>query len=340
MHTARRDDRARIRPLADAAAHSAPLATTCRHRDSRRDRAAGGRDRQPRGVAPSPLPPLAAADSVRAPPSLVPSSLPAGRRSPLLPEHRSATGAARSPRRSLPCPSSPAPLPASLPPLSVPPRSAAPGPPPAPLAPPGPPRPPAPPAAREHGGRPGVGSAAAAATLRCAERGDRGFRACGRRGSEPPAMAEKVSAAPERPGGTGHVNSSCSGSSSGSETLSEEGEPGGGRVAAAPGAGEAAGRLRPGEEQASPGGRPKDDASLEERDEEVRGAGAAALSSPPGGTGLNRELLPGAARPEWEAGASPRRGAASCSPGCSRFASSRLLNTARSCFDSPGSHCY
>lgn len=93
-------------------------------------------------------------------------------------------------------------------------------------------------------------------------------------------MAEKVSAAPERPGGTGHVDSSCSGSSSGSETLSEEGEPGGGRVAAAPGAGEAAGRLRPGEEQASPGGRPKDDASLEERDEEVRGAGAAALSSP------------------------------------------------------------
>ncbi|XP_071658754.1 microtubule-associated serine/threonine-protein kinase 4 isoform X7 [Patagioenas fasciata] len=83
-------------------------------------------------------------------------------------------------------------------------------------------------------------------------------------------MAEKVSAAPERPGGTGHVDSSCSGSSSGSETLSEEGEPGGGRVAAAaPGAGEAAGRLRPGEEQASPGGRPKDDASLEERDEEL-----------------------------------------------------------------------
>ncbi|KAM6109286.1 microtubule-associated serine/threonine-protein kinase 4 [Phoenicopterus ruber ruber] len=85
-------------------------------------------------------------------------------------------------------------------------------------------------------------------------------------------MAEKVSAAPERPRGAGHVGSSCSGSSSGSETLSEEGEPGGGGgVAAAPGGAAAAGllRRRPGEEQASPDGRPEDDASLEERDEEL-----------------------------------------------------------------------
>ncbi|XP_059689903.1 microtubule-associated serine/threonine-protein kinase 4 [Gavia stellata] len=85
-------------------------------------------------------------------------------------------------------------------------------------------------------------------------------------------MAEKVSAAPERPRGAGHVASSCSGSSSGSETLSEEGEPGGGGgTAAAPGGTAAAGRLRrpPGEERASPGGRAEDDASLEERDEEL-----------------------------------------------------------------------
>lgn len=70
-------------------------------------------------------------------------------------------------------------------------------------------------------------------------------------------MAEKVSAA-ERPRGAG---SSCSGSSSGSETLSEEGEPG---------AGPAAGRRRPGEEPGSPGEREEAAASLEERDEEVR----------------------------------------------------------------------
>ncbi|KAM6035261.1 microtubule-associated serine/threonine-protein kinase 4 isoform 2-T2 [Theristicus caerulescens] len=87
-------------------------------------------------------------------------------------------------------------------------------------------------------------------------------------------MAEKVSAAPERPRGAGHVGSSCSGSSSGSETLSEEGEPGSGGdgAAAAPGgAAAAAGRLRrrPGEERASPGERAEDDASLEERDEEL-----------------------------------------------------------------------
>ncbi|XP_055555375.1 LOW QUALITY PROTEIN: microtubule-associated serine/threonine-protein kinase 4 [Falco biarmicus] len=76
-------------------------------------------------------------------------------------------------------------------------------------------------------------------------------------------MADKVSAAPERPRGAGHVGLSCSGSSSGSETLSEEGEPGGGGVAAAPG-GAAARRLR-----ASPGGRAEDGASLDERDEEL-----------------------------------------------------------------------
>ncbi|KAM6362862.1 microtubule-associated serine/threonine-protein kinase 4 isoform 2-T2 [Pluvialis apricaria] len=89
-------------------------------------------------------------------------------------------------------------------------------------------------------------------------------------------MAEKVSAA-ERPRGAGHVGSSCSGSSSGSETLSEEGEPGGGGVAAAAAAappGEEASatagrRRRPGEERESPGGRAEDDASLEERDEEL-----------------------------------------------------------------------
>ncbi|XP_068522073.1 microtubule-associated serine/threonine-protein kinase 4 isoform X4 [Anas acuta] len=69
-------------------------------------------------------------------------------------------------------------------------------------------------------------------------------------------MAEKVSAA-ERPRGAG---SSCSGSSSGSETLSEEGEPG---------AGPAAGRRRPGEEPGSPGEREEAAASLEERDEEL-----------------------------------------------------------------------
>ncbi|XP_074877648.1 microtubule-associated serine/threonine-protein kinase 4 isoform X1 [Buteo buteo] len=85
-------------------------------------------------------------------------------------------------------------------------------------------------------------------------------------------MAEKVSASPERPRGAGHVGSSCSGSSSGSETLSEEGEPGGGGLAAAPGGAAAAAagrRRRPGEERASPGGRAEDDASLEERDEEL-----------------------------------------------------------------------
>ncbi|XP_037229913.1 microtubule-associated serine/threonine-protein kinase 4-like [Falco rusticolus] len=76
-------------------------------------------------------------------------------------------------------------------------------------------------------------------------------------------MADKVSAAPERPRGAGHVGLSCSGSSSGSETLSEEGEPGGGGVAAAPG-GAAARRLR-----ASPCGRAEDGASLDERDEEL-----------------------------------------------------------------------
>ncbi|XP_042660411.1 microtubule-associated serine/threonine-protein kinase 4 isoform X2 [Tyto alba] len=83
-------------------------------------------------------------------------------------------------------------------------------------------------------------------------------------------MAEKVSVAPERLRGAGHVGSSCSGSSSGSETLSEEGEPGRGGVAAATG-GAAARRLRrrPGEEQASPGGRAEDAAALEERDEEL-----------------------------------------------------------------------
>ncbi|XP_052632747.1 microtubule-associated serine/threonine-protein kinase 4 isoform X3 [Harpia harpyja] len=88
-------------------------------------------------------------------------------------------------------------------------------------------------------------------------------------------MAEKVSAAPEQPRGAGHVGSSCSGSSSsGSETLSEEGEPGSGGLAAAPGGAAAAAagrrrRRRPGEERANPGGRAEDDASLEERDEEL-----------------------------------------------------------------------
>lgn len=72
-------------------------------------------------------------------------------------------------------------------------------------------------------------------------------------------MEEKVSVAAERPRAAG---SSCSGSSSGSETLSEEGEPGGGAAAAA----------APGVERASRGGRAdEDDISLEERDEEVRG---------------------------------------------------------------------
>ncbi|XP_061198657.1 microtubule-associated serine/threonine-protein kinase 4, partial [Neopsephotus bourkii] len=77
-------------------------------------------------------------------------------------------------------------------------------------------------------------------------------------------MAEKVSSAPERPRGAGHVGSSCSSSSSGSETLSEEGELGACRAAAT-------GRRRrlPGEERASCGGRAEEeDASLEERDEE------------------------------------------------------------------------
>ncbi|XP_071586429.1 microtubule-associated serine/threonine-protein kinase 4 isoform X5 [Heliangelus exortis] len=84
-------------------------------------------------------------------------------------------------------------------------------------------------------------------------------------------MAEKVSAAAERPRGAGHVGSSCSGSSSSSETLSEEGEPSGGGLAAAPGDA-AAGlllRRRPGEERAIPGDRAEDGASLEERDEEL-----------------------------------------------------------------------
>ncbi|KAM4638797.1 microtubule-associated serine/threonine-protein kinase 4-like [Amazona ochrocephala] len=77
-------------------------------------------------------------------------------------------------------------------------------------------------------------------------------------------MAEKVSSAPERPRGVGHVGSSCSGSSSGSETLSEEGELGACRAAAT-------GRLRrlPGQERASTGERAEEDASLEERDEEL-----------------------------------------------------------------------
>ncbi|XP_048786574.1 microtubule-associated serine/threonine-protein kinase 4 isoform X3 [Lagopus muta] len=71
-------------------------------------------------------------------------------------------------------------------------------------------------------------------------------------------MAEKVSVAAERPRAAG---SSCSGSSSGSETLSEEGEPGGGAAAAA---------AAPGVERASRGGRAdEDDISLEERDEEL-----------------------------------------------------------------------
>ncbi|XP_039565575.1 microtubule-associated serine/threonine-protein kinase 4 isoform X4 [Passer montanus] len=74
-------------------------------------------------------------------------------------------------------------------------------------------------------------------------------------------MAEKVSAASERARGAGHVGSSCSGSSSGSETLSEEGEGGG--AATAPGGATAL------PERAMPGGRPEDDASLEEQDEEL-----------------------------------------------------------------------
>uniref|UniRef100_A0A674GL64 non-specific serine/threonine protein kinase n=2 Tax=Taeniopygia guttata TaxID=59729 RepID=A0A674GL64_TAEGU len=74
-------------------------------------------------------------------------------------------------------------------------------------------------------------------------------------------MAEKVSAASERARGAGHVGSSCSGSSSGSETLSEEGEGGG--AATAPGGATAL------PERAIPGGRAEDDASLEERDEEL-----------------------------------------------------------------------
>lgn len=125
-------------------------------------------------------------------------------------------------------------------------------------------------------------------------------------------MAEKVSAAAERPRGAGHVGSSCSGSSSGSETLSEEGEPGGGGVAAAaaapPGGEAAAGRRRrPGEEQASPGGRAEDDASLEERDEEVRGggrAGAAELVSP----ARRHRGRAGSPGPEWEAEVPPAAG--------------------------------
>ncbi|XP_041884148.1 microtubule-associated serine/threonine-protein kinase 4 isoform X4 [Corvus kubaryi] len=76
-------------------------------------------------------------------------------------------------------------------------------------------------------------------------------------------MAEKVSAASERARGAGHVGSSCSGSSSGSETLSDEGEPGGGGAATAPGGATAVA------ERAVPGGRAEDDASLEERDEEL-----------------------------------------------------------------------
>ncbi|XP_017663558.1 PREDICTED: microtubule-associated serine/threonine-protein kinase 4 [Lepidothrix coronata] len=75
-------------------------------------------------------------------------------------------------------------------------------------------------------------------------------------------MAEKVSAPSERARGAGHVGSSCSDSSSGSETLSEEGESGGGAVTAPGGATAAA-------ERASPGGRAEDGASLEERDEEL-----------------------------------------------------------------------
>ncbi|XP_071437556.1 microtubule-associated serine/threonine-protein kinase 4 isoform X2 [Pithys albifrons albifrons] len=77
-------------------------------------------------------------------------------------------------------------------------------------------------------------------------------------------MAEKVSAASERARGTGHVGSSCSDSSSGSETVSEEGEPGGGcGVATAPGGATAAA------ERGSPVGRAEDGALLEERDEEL-----------------------------------------------------------------------
>ncbi|XP_067425229.1 microtubule-associated serine/threonine-protein kinase 4 isoform X2 [Emydura macquarii macquarii] len=100
-------------------------------------------------------------------------------------------------------------------------------------------------------------------------------------------MGEKVSAAPERlrGGGSGQIVSSCS-SSSGSETLSEEGDAGlardrpgscsdAGRQAAAPRRleGEEAGRRRHSEEVASPGGgqqlRPESDASLEEQEEEL-----------------------------------------------------------------------
>ncbi|XP_025962456.2 microtubule-associated serine/threonine-protein kinase 4 isoform X3 [Dromaius novaehollandiae] len=80
-------------------------------------------------------------------------------------------------------------------------------------------------------------------------------------------MAEKVSASPERPRGAGCVGSSCSGSSSGSETLSEEGTGGAAAAAAAPG-GAAAARRR-GEERAAPAGGEADDASQEERDEEL-----------------------------------------------------------------------
>lgn len=97
-------------------------------------------------------------------------------------------------------------------------------------------------------------------------------------------MAEKVSAASERARGAGHVGSSCSGSSSGSETLSEEGEPGGGGGGAAT----APGGAMASPERAIPGGRAEDDASLEERDEEVRGAGGQRL--------LLRPLLRGRAR--------------------------------------------
>ncbi|KAH1168822.1 hypothetical protein KIL84_013412, partial [Mauremys mutica] len=100
-------------------------------------------------------------------------------------------------------------------------------------------------------------------------------------------MGEKVSAAPERLRGGGRIVSSCS-SSSGSSTLSEEGDaglardrPGGcsdaGRQAAVAPRGaerEEAGRWRQSEEAASPGAgqqqqlRPESDASLEEQEEE------------------------------------------------------------------------
>ncbi|XP_062468306.1 microtubule-associated serine/threonine-protein kinase 4 isoform X2 [Pezoporus occidentalis] len=75
-------------------------------------------------------------------------------------------------------------------------------------------------------------------------------------------MAEKLSSAPERPRGAGHVGSSCSSSSSGSETLSDEGELG------ACGAAATGRRRLPSEERASTGGRAEEDVSLEERDEE------------------------------------------------------------------------